>query len=178
MINLVKSIRLNHKFSFVQIHTFVGLYIITRHVSALDIAVQLLISIDSSLPIPYRLLLLHAYHTRSFVVFCIGRALPIPHIRVIRKSSRYTLEFDDLLFPCQFTGQIDWHALIQIVQSGLGVRGSWAWCVIISRQQIAMINNNGESGLWPCWIGRVGASFISIREHDVERSRAIISLHL
>ena len=30
---------------------------------------------------------------------------------MIWKSSRYTLEFDGLLFPCQFTGQIDWLGL-------------------------------------------------------------------
>ena len=39
MINPVKPIRLNHKLNFVQIHTFVGLYIVTRHASALDLAV-------------------------------------------------------------------------------------------------------------------------------------------
>ena len=38
-INLVKPIRLNYKLSFVQIYTFVSLYIVTRHVSALDLAV-------------------------------------------------------------------------------------------------------------------------------------------
>ena len=87
-----------------------GLCIVTRHVSALDLAVWLLIGIDSLLPIRNRSLLLHAHRIRSFVTFRIGRALLIPHVRVIRKSSRYTLEFDGLLFPYQFTGQIDWHA--------------------------------------------------------------------
>ena len=114
MINLVKRIRLNYKLSFVQIHIFVGLYIVTWHVSVLNLVVWLLIGIGSSLPIRSRSLLSYVHLTRSFVTFCIGRALPIPRIRVIRKFSRYTLEFDGLLFPCQFTGQIDWHALVQI----------------------------------------------------------------
>jgi hypothetical protein len=88
------------------------LCIVIWHVSALDTAVQLHIGIGSSLLSPYRSLLIYTLYTRSAVVFYIGRAVPIRCVRVIRKSSRYTLEFDDLLFPCQFTGQIDWHALV------------------------------------------------------------------
>jgi hypothetical protein len=54
--------------------------------------------IGSFLLIPFRSLLIHAYHTRSVVVFCIGRALPIRRVRVIRKSSRYSLVFDSCCF--------------------------------------------------------------------------------
>ena len=55
--------------------------------------------------------LIPVYSVRS-VVFCIGSIMPICCVRAIPKSSRYTLEFDCLLIPCQFIGQIDWHAFV------------------------------------------------------------------
>jgi len=45
------------------------------------------------LPISFRSLLIHVYLTRSVIVFCIGRALPIRHLTDIRNSSRYALGF-------------------------------------------------------------------------------------
>ena len=70
--------------------------------------------IDSFLPISFKSLLIHVYHVWSVAIFCIDRALPVHRVRVIRKSSRYAIEFDNLLIPCQFTGQIDRHALVRI----------------------------------------------------------------
>ena len=65
--------------------------------------------IGSLLPISFRSLLIHVYLTRSVIVFCIGRALPIRHLRDIRNSSRYTLRFY-FVYPLSITGQIYWHA--------------------------------------------------------------------
>ena len=88
------------------------LCIVIWHVSALDLVVQLRTGIGSFLPIPCRSLLIHAFYTLSAVVFFIDRALAIQCVRVIWKFSRYTLVFYGLLFSYQFTGQIDWHALV------------------------------------------------------------------
>ena len=88
------------------------------------------------LPISFRSLLIHVYLTRSVIVFCIGRALPIRCVRVIRKSSRYTLEFDGFLFPCQFTGQIDWHVLIWIKcgpSLAYGILELYVWLFRVNR---------------------------------------------
>jgi len=171
MINLVKPIRFDHMLSFVQIHIFVGLYTVTWHVLALDLADYLFIGIGSSLPIPCRSLLLHTYHTRSIIVFCIGRALPIRSVRVIRKSSRYTLEFDGLLFPCQFIGQIDCHALVQIKCSpGLayGAPGLGLWSSRVNSYLILCFRSLG-----PVWT--FAASTIRLRGRVSKAIRVMVS---
>jgi len=75
----------------------------------LDLSRLLHTDIGSLLPISFRSLLIHVYLTRSVIVFCIGRALPIRHLRDIRNSSRYALGFY-FVYSLSITGQIDWHA--------------------------------------------------------------------
>ena len=96
--------------------------------------------IGSSLPIPCRSPLLHTFHTRSIVVFCIGKAMPIRRVKSdseIQPIHSWIWRFAVFLsiYMSNWLARLGWNQ----VQSGLGVRGSWAWCVIISRQQLVLL---------------------------------------
>ena len=65
----------------------------------------------SDFPVPASILDQENIVARMVKGFFSDRSRPFSFL-VIRKFSRYALEFDGLLIPCQFTGQIDWHASV------------------------------------------------------------------